>query len=185
MEGIVAGVRARGGKLDTWDLVAMNAWLEMSYYVGWHNQRNKIPNPPGVTAPEHCSAFVATGSYPRDGKVVIGHNAWTGYVDGQRWNIIFDIVPANGHRILMDGFPGLIHSADDFGINLSRRIRKGVEFNLALDNLADRFYYEIARTRPALPHSRHTRLSTHRHGGTDVPAVWKVSTGRFSPLRTQ
>ena len=142
MEGIVAGVRARGGKLDTWDLVAMNAWLEMSYYVGWHNQRNKIPNPPGVTAPEHCSAFVATGSYPRDGKVVIGHNAWTGYVDGQRWNIIFDIVPANGHRILMDGFPGLIHSADDFGINLSRRIRKGVEFNLALDNLADRFYYE-------------------------------------------
>lgn len=31
--------------------------------------------------------------------------------------MIFDIVPAKGQRILMDGFPGLIHSADDFGVN--------------------------------------------------------------------
>jgi hypothetical protein len=30
---------------------------------------------------------------------------------------MFDIVPRGGHRILMDGFPGLIHSGDDFGIN--------------------------------------------------------------------
>lgn len=31
--------------------------------------------------------------------------------------IIFDIVPAHGNRILMDGFPGVITSDDDFGIN--------------------------------------------------------------------
>jgi hypothetical protein len=31
--------------------------------------------------------------------------------------MIFDIAPSRGYRILMDGFPGLIHSADDFGIN--------------------------------------------------------------------
>ena len=67
--------------------------------------------------PERCSAFVATGSYTRDGKVVMGHNTWTGYLDGERRTIIFDIVPARGHRFLMDGFPGLIHSGDDFGIN--------------------------------------------------------------------
>jgi hypothetical protein len=66
---------------------------------------------------ERCSAFVATGSFTKDGGVVIGHNAWTNYLDGERWNIIFDIVPEKGNRILMDGFPGLIHSADDFGIN--------------------------------------------------------------------
>jgi hypothetical protein len=29
----------------------------------------------------------------------------------------FDIRPVAGHRILMDGMPGLIHSGDDFGIN--------------------------------------------------------------------
>ncbi len=67
--------------------------------------------------PEHCSAFVAVGSYTRDGKVVIAHNNWTEYKDGSRWNIIFDIAPSEGYRILMDGMPGLIHSGDDFGVN--------------------------------------------------------------------
>jgi hypothetical protein len=60
---------------------------------------------------------VATGSYTKDGKVIIAHNDWTSYLEGARWTIIFDITPNNGQRILMDGFPGAIHSADDFGIN--------------------------------------------------------------------
>ena len=47
----------------------------------------------------------------------MGHNAWTTYMDGARWNIIFDITPESGNAIIMDGFPGLIHSADDFGTN--------------------------------------------------------------------
>jgi hypothetical protein len=67
--------------------------------------------------PEHCSAFVATGSYTKDGKIVIAHNDWTEYKEGSRWNIMFDIAPAKGYRILMDGMPGLIHSGDDYGIN--------------------------------------------------------------------
>ncbi len=57
------------------------------------------------------------GSYTRDGKVVIAHNNWTEYKEGSRWNIIFDIVPSEGYRILMDGMPGLIHSGDDIGVN--------------------------------------------------------------------
>jgi hypothetical protein len=70
-----------------------------------------------LALPEHCSAFVATGSYTKDGKVIIAHNNWTSYLDGERWTIIFDIAPASGRRILMDSFPGAIHSADDFAIN--------------------------------------------------------------------
>src|SRR6202140_5350822 len=35
----------------------------------------------------------------------------------KRWRIIFDIKPQNGFRMLMDGFPGVIASDDDFGIN--------------------------------------------------------------------
>jgi len=31
--------------------------------------------------------------------------------------VIFEITPAQGNRIIMDGMPGLIHSGDDFGIN--------------------------------------------------------------------
>jgi hypothetical protein len=51
------------------------------------------------------------------GQAVIAHNNWSGYLEGSRWNIIFDIRPAKGNRILMDGLPGLIHSGDDFGMN--------------------------------------------------------------------
>src|SRR5207249_11976533 len=32
IEGIAEGLKARGGKLDVWDLVALNAWLEIPYY---------------------------------------------------------------------------------------------------------------------------------------------------------
>jgi hypothetical protein len=118
LEGIANGLNAHGVKLDVWDVVALNAWLEWSpYYIKWYEKQHKETMTAQLTAPEHCSAFVATGSYTKDGKVVIGHNAWTGYLDGERWTVVFDIAPTNGYRILMDGFPGLIHSADDFGVN--------------------------------------------------------------------
>src|ERR1700690_979004 len=38
-------------------------------------------------------------------------------MEGARWTFIFDIVPANGKRLLIDGYPGLIHSSDDYGVN--------------------------------------------------------------------
>ena len=79
-------------KLDLWDIVALNAWLEMPYYdklVRPARTRARRRAGPG----DHCSAFVATGSYTKDGRVVIGHNNWTSYASGERWNIIFDIVP--------------------------------------------------------------------------------------------
>ena len=117
LQGIADGANAHGVKLDVWDAVAMNAFTEWSYYVKQYDQQHGIQSPPSVTAPDHCSAFVATGSYTRDGKIVIAHNDWTNYMDGERWTIVFDIVPAHGKRILMDGFPGLIHSGDDFGVN--------------------------------------------------------------------
>ncbi len=116
IDGIVAGARARGVAADRWDIVALNALEELpSYYLPWlEKQQGK---PPTTRAPGNCSAFVATGSYTADRRIVIGHNAWTNYVTGSRWNIIFDLKPERGFPILMDGLPGVIHSADDFGIN--------------------------------------------------------------------
>jgi hypothetical protein len=117
LTGIAEGLKARGVKLDVWDVVALNAWLEWNpYYVNWYEKQHKTQLTK-LTAAEHCSAFVATGSCTKDGRVVMGHNAWTGYLDGERWTMVFDIAPATGNRILMDGFPGLIHSGDDFGVN--------------------------------------------------------------------
>ncbi|MBS1854837.1 MAG: peptidase C45 [Acidobacteria bacterium] len=116
LTGIVEGQKARGGKLDLWDVVALNAWLELPYYDKWYDQASGTAS--NAAGPgDHCSAFVATGSYTKDGRVVIAHNNWTSYSSGERWNIIFDIVPARGNRMIMDGAPGIIHSGDDFGIN--------------------------------------------------------------------
>jgi hypothetical protein len=116
LNGIVEGQKARGGKLDIWDVVALNAWLELPYYDKEYNKTH--PGAATAAGPgDHCSAFVATGSYTKDGRIVIGHNNWTSYSSGERWNIVFDITPAKGSRILMDGSAGLIHSGDDFGIN--------------------------------------------------------------------
>jgi hypothetical protein len=117
IRGITEGLNARGVKLDVWDITALNAWLEFTpYYVNWYEKEHKT-GAAKLPAPEHCSAFVATGSYTKDGKIVIGHNNWTDYLTGSRWNIIFDITPSSGFRFIMDGMPGLIHSGDDFGVN--------------------------------------------------------------------
>ena len=115
LQGIADGVKARNVKLDVWDIVATNAWLELPYYDKWLEKQQGKSTP--AAPPERCSAFVATGSYTKDGRPVMGHNTWTSYMSGQRWNAIFDIVPQSGHHIIMDGMPGLIHSGDDFGIN--------------------------------------------------------------------
>jgi hypothetical protein len=117
MQGIADGVGARGVKLDLWDIVAMNGLLEWEYYVKEYNKQKKIPSPKSLGTAERCSAFVATGSYTKDGRVIIAHNAWTTYMEGTRWTYIFDIAPAQGYRLLMDGLPGFISSDDDFGIN--------------------------------------------------------------------
>jgi len=113
LEGIAEGCHARKVKLYVWDITAYNAWLEWApYFLNWHDTNHSE----AVTA-DRCSAFVATGSYTTDGRPVIGHNAWTSYTNGVYWNIIFDIQPEKGQRIFMDGYPGLIHSGDDFGMN--------------------------------------------------------------------
>jgi hypothetical protein len=116
LDGIVAGLAEQGVKVDRWDIVALNGLEELPYYyVPWLNKQQG--KPPQTKAPGNCSAFIATGDWTRDRRIVIGHNAWTNYIVGSRWNIMFDIKPASGHRILMDGLPGIIASDDDFGAN--------------------------------------------------------------------
>ena len=110
LQGIADGVRSKGTKLDLWDIVALNGWEEWEYFTEQYAKAAAHT----TTVPEHCSAFVATGRYTADGRPVIGHNNWSNYMDGVRWTIIFDIAPAAGHRILMDGLPGIIASSDDF-----------------------------------------------------------------------
>jgi Phospholipase B len=119
LQGIAAGLHAQGvTDMDLDDVVALNAFQELpAYYVPWYNAQRQVAGAPQILPEGHCSAFIATGSWTRSHGIVMAHNNWTNYLEGERWRIIFDIVPARGHRILMDGFPGVITSDDDFGIN--------------------------------------------------------------------
>jgi phospholipase B-like protein len=102
--------------VDVMDVVTMNAFMEFSYYYG-NAERKQRKDAAAPSIGDHCSAFVATGAYTKDGRIVIGHNNWSDYLSGSRWKVIFDIAPAAGHHLIMDGVAGLIHSGDDFGIN--------------------------------------------------------------------
>jgi len=118
LQGIVDGLKAKGVQLDLWDIVALNAMEELpDYYLPWLERQQKhasvfVRRPVG-----HCSAFVATGSMTKDHKPVIAHSNWTNFPVGSRWTVIFDMVPTHGYRMIQDGFPGVIVSDDDFGIN--------------------------------------------------------------------
>ena len=119
IKGIAEGLNAKGMKYDSLDLVALNANIELSaYYVP---QLMNLANPGSGNnrAPGNCSAFIANGKYTKDGKIVIGHNNWTDYIEGERWNVIADIKPEKGNHILMDCAPGFIHSGDDFVVTSS------------------------------------------------------------------
>jgi hypothetical protein len=118
LQGIVDGLQANKTKLGLDDIVALNAFQELpDYYVPWLDAQIRTGNPPPRETAGHCSAFVATGSWTKDHQIVMAHSNWTSYMDGERWNIMFDIVPQSGYRMLMDGFPGVIASDDDFGVN--------------------------------------------------------------------
>jgi len=119
LRGIAEGVEARGSRLTLADIVSNAMGEDYSYVQDYRkNQQAKAKK---AAAPkgggDHCSAFIATGSATKDGKIVMGHNCWSGYADGEHNNIILDIAPRHGKRILMDSFPGHIDSGDDFAVN--------------------------------------------------------------------
>ena len=84
LEGIARGVQSKGVKLDVWDIVALNGGIELpEYYVPWLNKHERAPQARPIRPQGRCSAFIATGSYTRGGKIVIAHNNWSSYADGE------------------------------------------------------------------------------------------------------
>ncbi|MGH9326708.1 MAG: C45 family autoproteolytic acyltransferase/hydrolase [Terriglobia bacterium] len=118
IRGIQQGLAARHVAMSLDDVIWLNAMEELAdYYVPWYDARHKVAEARPILSPGNCSAFVATGSWTKDHHIVIAHSCWTTYLSGERWNMIFDITPRQGYRFLMDGYPGVITSDDDFGIN--------------------------------------------------------------------
>jgi hypothetical protein len=114
MEGIVEGMKAAGIPTTRDEIVAYNASTEFMGYW-WPQVKDTIsPNSPNPKK-ESCSSFIATGSMTADGKIVLGHNTMSSFYYPE-CNVIIDILPEKGNRILMQSVAGLIHSETDFFI---------------------------------------------------------------------
>lgn len=107
MKGMVAGMERVGKKITFDEVLFMNGFIDISWYW-WPKQKKSME--PG------CSAFIATGEATADGKIVMAHNMWCGYTESRFCNIIVDIVPDEGHKILMQSWGPLIYSGTDFFI---------------------------------------------------------------------
>ncbi len=115
MDGIVEGLRAAGVNSSLEEVITLNAIIELEDYW-WPGEKKKLSKTDSKQDPhEACSSFIATGGMTKDGGVVLGHNTMGGYLDPFS-NVILDIQPAKGHRILMQTTAGWIHSGTDFFI---------------------------------------------------------------------
>ena len=118
IDGIAKGLQKRGMSEDALDVLTVNAFFELLGALEESDRRQGIA-PSSFSRLRHmrCSAFVATGEWTKDGRIVMAHNSWDDYVLGQHWNVVLDVKPSMGQRILLQTAPGLIHSGTDFAIN--------------------------------------------------------------------
>ena len=173
MKGIADGVNRAGVKfkdreLDMLDVVALNSEVDL----GQLESANRVSATPltGRTflkaedetaragEGDHCSSFVATKSATKDGQFIMGQLfMWNGYT-GVHWDVMLDVQPTQGHRFIMQTFPGGIHSGADWFINdagivigettvgqtpfdadgtpQSNRIRKAAQYATTIDDVA-------------------------------------------------
>ncbi len=132
MKGIADGAAKAGAKyhdreVDLLDIVTINSVVDLGQLkramgITPHGLTGesflKTEEELNITEEDHkCSAFAATGPATADGQVVFGQIfMWSGYT-GVHWNVITDIEPSDGHRLVYHTFPGGIHSGADFYIN--------------------------------------------------------------------
>ena len=109
---------------------------------------------------DRCTGFIAVGSYTKDGKIVCGHNSFDNFITGQYYNVVLDIKPTKGARILMQTAAGKFSSETDYyvtstgfictettigGFNkfelkdpICCRIRAAMQYSKTLDEINDR-----------------------------------------------
>jgi hypothetical protein len=132
MKGIADGAAAEGAKfdgrrVDLIDIVTINSEIEADYLdtglqaaatgldrMHFHGAQYSQPR---ARPHEHCSAFVATGPATADGKIVLGHITMSDIENVPHYNVWLDIQPADGHRLVMQTYPGGIQSGLDYYIN--------------------------------------------------------------------
>lgn len=164
-----AGARFEGRLLDVVDIAGINSIIDIGQMRSALRVTANATS--GINFLKHedemlmkeefhkCSAIAATGSATEDGRFVFGQIfMWYGYT-GVHWDVICDVKPAKGHRIVYHTFPGGLHSGADFYINdagivigettvrqtpyndegtpQSNRIRKAMQYSESIKGVVD------------------------------------------------
>ena len=148
MKGIAEGAKDAGAKwsdrpIDLLDIVTANAFVDLSTLhgalpvtpTGLEGLKLELPPYAAKPAADHCSAFAATGKATRDGKMVIGHITMWGLLPAEASNVMVDVQPTAGHRVLIQGFAGGIASGldwyqNDAGVVLTETTIRQSPFNV-------------------------------------------------------
>ena len=132
MKGIADGAAEKGitifdRKIDLLDIVTINSYIDLSYATDAIVRTPNAVTGKRFNTPEEqldmpdqlhkCSSFLANKSATTDGRVVFSQMfMWNGYT-GPHWNVITDVIPDKGNRLVYQTFPGGIHSGSDFYMN--------------------------------------------------------------------
>jgi len=159
MRGIADGASDAGAhwqdrRVDLIDIVVANTTVEMGELGGALSTTPTGLEGLGLEAPpyangkhdsvtDHCSAFAATGPATSDGKMVIGHVTWWPLTLAEQTNVMLDIKPASGHRMLIQSYPGGIESGTDWyqndaGVVLTETTIDQTPFNIEGTSVAFR-----------------------------------------------
>ncbi len=126
---VKAGAAFKGRAIDLLDIVTLNSAVDMSSLQdGLTHAAHPLSGRTFMTGDDemdkggkgdHCSSFVATKGATKSGRFLFTQMfMWNGYT-GTEWNVMLDIVPEKGHRLVMQTFAGGIHSGTDWYLNAS------------------------------------------------------------------
>ncbi|MGD2092827.1 MAG: C45 family autoproteolytic acyltransferase/hydrolase [Candidatus Aminicenantes bacterium] len=218
MKGIADGAAKAGAQfeehaVDFIDIVTINSVIDLGQV--WSalrrtphalSGRNFLAAEDELNIPigEHkCSGFLANGPAAKNGDLVFGQIfMWYGYT-GVHWNVICDVVPDKGHRLVYETFPGGIHSGADFYLNASgimigettvrqtpfdidgtpqsNRIRKAAQYASSIDDVVRILSYKNngMYTNDWLMADAKTNEIAIFLLGTKKSKLWRSSTGEF------
>jgi hypothetical protein len=156
MSGITEGCNANGTTTTIEEIIAWNFYYSIPY---WYSSISSSSGAREGGAKDRCSAFIAVGDWTEDGKIVVSHNSFCDFVDGQYSNIILDLNPEKGNRFMMQTCPCWVWSGSDFFVTskgivgtettiggfekyskkwpIGYRIRKAMQYGNTLDDYVE------------------------------------------------
>lgn len=101
MQGISSGAISAGFPKITFDFIV--AWNSLLSTYTMYDKKKIL---------ERCSSFISI----ENGNIIMAHNTHTDYLTGNTANIIMDIIPEKGNRMVIQMSPGYICSGMDWFI---------------------------------------------------------------------